>query len=203
MFMKSNVVKLAVCVLVLVVPFLVSSCKSSKPTGTTTSVAAVQQGVPGGIFVETHEMTADVTALNAAKRTVTLTTADGKKTTVKCGPEVINFDQIRVGDKLKVLATEEVAIYMATGAPPADGGAALVALAPKGAKPGGIVASTVQATATVTAIDLEKRKATLQFADGTTHTVAVRPDVDLTQRKVGEQVVIRTTDAFAISVDKQ
>jgi len=201
--MKSNVVKLAACVLVLVSLLIVSSCTSSKPTGTKTSVAAIQQGVPGGIFVETHEMTADVTAINAAKRKVTLKTADGKKTTVKCGPEVINFDQIRVGDKLKVLATEEVAIYMATGAPSSDGGAALVALAPKGAKPGGIVASTMQVTATVTAIDLKKHKATLQFADGTTHTVAVRPDVDLTKRKVGEQVVIRTTDAFAISVEKE
>lgn len=201
--MKSNVVKLTACVLLPVVALVASSCKSSKPTGTTTTVAAIQQGVPGGVFVETHEMTADVTAIDAAKREVTLTTADGKKTAIKCGPEVINFDQIRVGDKLKVLATEEIAVYMAAGAPPADGAAAVVALAPKGAKPGGIVASTVQITATVTAIDLKKHKAALQFPDGTTHTVAVRPDVDLTQRKVGEQVVIRTTGALAISVEKQ
>ena len=202
--MKSNVVKLTVCALLLVGMLILSSCKSSKPTGTTTSVAAIQQGVPGGIFVETHEMTADVTAIDAAKREVTLKTADGKKTTVKCGPEVINFDQIRVGDQLKVLVTEEVAVYMATdAASSSDGGAAVVALAPKGAKPGGIIASTVQITATVTAIDLKRHKATLQFPDGTTHTVAVRPDVDLTQRKVGEQVVIRTTGALAISVDKE
>jgi hypothetical protein len=204
MIMKPTVLKLTAYVLFLVVLLIVSSCKSSKPTGTTTSVAAVQQGVPGGVFVETHEMTADVTTIDAAKREVTLKTADGKKTTVKCGPEVINFDQIRVGDKLKVLATEEVAVYMATdAAPSADGGAAVVALAPKGAKPGGIIASTVQVTATVTAIDLKRHKATLQFPDGTTHKVAVRKDVDLTQRKVGEQVVIRTTGALAISVEKQ
>jgi hypothetical protein len=203
MKMKSNVMKLAACVLLLVFVFIASSCKSSKPTGTTTSVAAIQQGVPGGIFVETHEIAADVTAIDAAKRTVTLTTPDGKKTTVKCGPAVINFDQIRVGDKLKVVATEEVAVYMATGAPSIDGGAAVVELAPKGAKPGGVIAATVQITATVTAIDLKRHKATLQFPDGTTHKVAVRPDVDLTQRKVGEQVVIRTTEALAISVDKQ
>jgi hypothetical protein len=203
MKMKSNAVKLSACVLVLVSLLIVSSCKSSKPAGTTTSVAAIQQGVPGGIFVETHEMTADVTAIDAAKREVTLKTPDGKKTVVKCGPEVVNFDQIHVGDKVKALATEEVAVYMATDAPPADGGAAVVALAPKGAKPGAVVASTVQVTATVTAIDLKHHKATLQFADGTTHTVAVRPDVDLTQRKVGEQVVIRTTGVLAISVEKE
>lgn len=154
-------------------------------------------------MVQTHKMTATVTDIDAAKRKVTLVTSDGEKTTVKCGPEVINFDQIRVGDQLKATVTEELAVAMAAeGAPPSDGGAAVVALAPKGAKPGGIVANTVQVTAKVTAIDLKHHKATLQFPDGTSKTVAVRPDVDLTQRKVGEEVVIRTTEAVALSVQK-
>lgn len=138
-----------------------------------------------------------------ARRAVTLAIPDGKKTIVKCGPEVINFDQIRVGDQVKVTVAEELAVYMATdAAPPGAGAAALVVLAPKGAKPSGVVASTVQVTATVTAIDLKRHKATLQFSDGTTRTVAVREDVDLTQRKVGEKVVIRTTEVVAISVEK-
>ena len=78
----------------------------------------------------------------------------------------------------------------------------MVALAPKGAKPGGIMAETTQVTAKVTAIDTEHRQATLQFDDGTTQTVAVRPDVDLSKRKVGDKVVIRTTEALAITVEK-
>ncbi len=92
---------------------------------------------------------------------------------------------------------------MATDAtPPSDSAITVVALAPKGAKPGGIVADTMQITAKVTAIDLMCHKATLQFPDGSTRTVAVRNDVDLTQRKVGEHVVIRTTGTLAISVEK-
>jgi hypothetical protein len=51
-------------------------------------------------------------------------------------------------------------------------------------------------------IDLGHHKATLTFADGTTKTVAVRHDVDLTKRKVGEKVVIRKTQAMALSVEK-
>jgi len=183
--------------------FTSCSSTSSKPTVETTTATSVQQGVPGGVVVETHKMTATVTGIDAAERKVTLVTPGGEKTTVKCGPEVINFDQIRIGDQLKVTVTEQLAIYMATeGAPSSDGGAAVVALAPKGAKPGGIVASTVQVTAKVTAIDLKHHKATLQFPDGTTSTVAVRKDVDLTKRQVGEEVVIRTTEALAISVEK-
>jgi hypothetical protein len=88
------------------------------------------------------------------------------------------------------------------GETPADGAAQMVALAPKGAKPGGIVAATTKVTAKVTAIDAEHHMATLQFEDGTTHTVAVRPDVDLSKRKVGDKVVIRKTEALAIRVAK-
>ena len=41
------------------------------------------------------------------------------------------------------------------------------------------------------------------FEDGTTKTVAVRPDVDLSQRKVGDKVVIRATEALALTVEKR
>src|SRR4051812_19074300 len=36
-----------------------------------------QRGVPGGIEVETHDVTARVTAVDSASRTVTLATSDG------------------------------------------------------------------------------------------------------------------------------
>jgi len=203
--MKSKTLNLTTLALFPAALLTFTSCSStsSKPTVETTSASSFQKGVPGGIVVATHRMTAPVTAIDAANRKVTLLDLDGKKTTVKCGPDVINFDQIHVGDQLKVTVTEELAVYMAAeGTSPSDGGAAVVALAPKGAQPGGIVASTVQVTARVTAIDLKHHKATLRFEDGTTRTVAVRQDVDLTQRKVGEQVVIRSTEAVAIRVEK-
>lgn len=181
-------------------------CSSDKPPAPRTESAGsttVQPGVPGGVAVDTHTMTANVLHLDAASREVLLATPDGRKERVKCGPEVRNFEQIRVGDQLKVTVAEEVAVYMASeGTPPDAAGASLVALAPKGAKPGGVMASTVQVVATVVAIDMHKHKATLEFPDGSRKTVAVRPDVDLTQRKVGEKVVIRKTEAMAISVDK-
>ena len=83
---------------------------------------------------------------------------------------------------------------------PTDGGAQLVALAPKGAKPGAIMAETTRITAKVAAIDTEHRKATLQFEDGSRRTVPVRDDVDLGKRKVGDTVVIRITESLAIQV---
>jgi translation elongation factor P/translation initiation factor 5A len=164
---------------------------------------ATAEGVPGGSVVQTFELTATVTAVDQATRKLTLLSPDGVKQTVKVGPEAVNFDQIRVGDRLKVTVAEELVVYVAgANEPPKDGGAQVVALAPKGAKPGGLMAETTQVTAKVTALDLEHRKATLQFEDGATRTVAVRQDVDLSKRNVGDKVVIRTTEMLAISVSK-
>ena len=200
--MKSHTFKWAGAALLPAVMLVFTSC-SSTPKIEPTTTAAYQQGVPGGVFVETYKNTATVTAIDAPNRKVTLVTRDGRMDTFKAGPEVVNFDQIRVGDQVKATVTEQLAVYMAKDNPPASAGdAALVALAPKGAKPGGMMAQTVQVTAKVTAIDLKHHKATLQFPDGTTKTFAVRQDVDLTQRQVGEEVVIRVTEAVAISVEK-
>lgn len=122
---------------------------------------------------------------------------------MKAGPEAVNFDQVGVGDWVKLTVTEELVVYLDEGSKsPSDGSASLVALAPKGAQPGGLVAETTQITGTVTAIDPKERTATLQFEDGTLKTFPVRSDVDLSKRKVGEKVVFRVTEMIAISVEK-
>jgi hypothetical protein len=155
-------------------------------TGQVTGATAVTEGVPGGSVVRTYQLEATVASVDRAARKVTLVDASGIKTTVKVGPEAVNFDQIHPGDKLKITVAQELVVSVAgEGEASSDGGAKMVALAPKGAKPGAVMAET-----------------TLQFEDGTTHTVAVRPDVDLSKRKVGDKVVIRTTGALAIQVVK-
>jgi hypothetical protein len=172
-------------------------------TGQGAAAAIVKEGVPGGAVVQTYDLKAEVISIDKATRKVTLMDAAGVKTTVKAGPEVINFDQIRVGDQLKITAAQELVVSVtAEGETASDGGAQVVALAPKGTKPGAIMAETTRVTAKVTALDAEHHTATLQFEDGSTRTVAVRPDVDLSKRKVGDKVVIRTTEALAIQVLK-
>ncbi|MEE4113919.1 MAG: hypothetical protein V2I40_13960, partial [Desulfobacteraceae bacterium] len=129
---------------------------------------------------------------------------DGDKVTVKVGPEAVNFDQIRVGDLVTATVTEELVVYLdEAGASAPDGSAAMAARAPKGAQPGGLVAGTTQATATVMAIDRTNRTAMLQFEDGSSQTFAVRDDIDLDQRNIGEKVIFQITEMIAISVEKQ
>ena len=179
------------------------SDKGPEPKAESTDSKTYQVGVPGSIAVDTTTVTANVVSVFAASREVVLDAPAGKRFTVKCGPEVVNFDQIRPGDQVKVTLTEEVAVSMASESDPPDtAGVTMVALAPKGAQPGAVMASAKQVTATVTAIDAANHSATLQFPDGQTRKVAVRPDVDLSKRKVGEKVVIRKTDLMAIRVEK-
>ena len=172
-------------------------------SGELTTAAVAIEGVAGGAFVQTYQLTAKVIAINQASRKVTLLSPDGIKQTVKVGPDAINFNQIRVGDTLKVEVTEELVVQLAgPGESAEDGAAALVAIAPKGATPGGVIAETTQVIATVTAIDQQKRTATLRFEDGSTKTFPVRSDVNLGKRKVGEKVVFRATEMVALSVEK-
>jgi hypothetical protein len=165
--------------------------------------AAAVEGVPGGVVVETHELTAKVTAIDRANRRLYLLSPDGIKQTVKVGPEAVNFDQIRPGDTLRVKATEELVVQMADpGDSATSESATAVALAPKGAKPGGVISETTEFVATVRAIDQQKHTATLRFEDGSEGTFPVRKDVDLGERKVGERVLIRLTESIALSMTK-
>ena len=161
------------------------------------------KGVPGGVVVQTVKVTAAVTAIDHAKRKATLMASDGKKFTVKAGPGAVNFDQIRVGDQVAATLVEKLVVSLVDKeAPSAEGAATVVAQAPKGGQPGGLAAETIQVAGKVIAIDLEKRKATLQFEDGSTETFSVRPDIDLSRHQVGERVVFRVTEMIAIGIEK-
>jgi hypothetical protein len=203
--MKSVIFKFTMPTLSAAAMLALTSCSSTPPPPPQdSSAASVQPGVPGGVFVNTREVSARVTAIDYAKRTATLLDSDGKKFPVKVGPDAINFDQVKVGDLVKATLTEELVVYLAGGREPKrDAAAAVVVLAPKGAQPGGVVAETVRVTGTVIAIDRTNRTATLRFEDGSTKTFPVRPDVDLNQRRVGEKVTFRVTQMIALTVEKK
>jgi hypothetical protein len=184
--------------------FILTACTSTPPPppvgGATISYT---KGVPGGVILQTFEVTATVTALDLAQREATLLGPDGKKFVVTVAAEAVNFDQVRVGDQVKATVTEKVvASVEKAGAAAGEGAASLVALAPKGARPGGAAAETLQLTAKVVAIDASKRTATLRFDNGASRILPVREDVDLSQRQVGETVVFRITELVAISLTK-
>jgi hypothetical protein len=184
---------------------VLTSCSSTgttdEPLGETTRATVYKEGVPGGIIIETTKLNATVAAVDSTNRTVTLAVKDSGQKTIKCGPEVINFDQIHVGDRVRATIKSELVLALAgADTPTMDAGVTAAALAPKGDKPGGVVAEMQEYIATVTAISQRRREVTLRLPDNSTRTFTVRPDVDLSQRMVGEKVAVRVTVAVAIAV---
>ena len=170
----------------------------------TSSSATYIPGVPGGVTSNVMTIVATVSSIDYTKRSVTLEDEQGHKRTLQISPEATNFNQVKLGDKVTVKFAEEMAVFMGDAKAPAeDSGAALVAKAAEGEKPAILLADTRELTAVVKAVDLAKHSATLEFADGSSRTVAVRPDVPLSSDAVGRHVVIRITNAIALAVTPQ
>jgi hypothetical protein len=163
-----------------------------------------QAGEPGAVVVAVVTSTATVDAIDAAKRKVTLKWPDGKTKTLKVGKEAINFDQIAVGDRVNTTFVEELAVFVKkSDAPPSAEETETVALAPKGAKPGVIVADTQVLTAKIEAIDTKNRTVTLKGPEGQSKTLKVGKNVkNFKALKKGDEVVVRFTEALAIIVEK-
>ena len=157
---------------------------------------------PGGVVVvQTVRMQATVVAIDATNRTVRLQPRRGAPKTFRVGEDAVNFQQVRVGDEVHAVVVEETAVTLVPGGtPPSVGAAAAVALAPEGAMPGAVMASTVEAVATVVAIDGHEHSVTLEFLDGRIQEVHVGKRRDLSNVGLGDSVRVQITEAVAISV---
>jgi hypothetical protein len=162
--------------------------------------ASIEAGVPGGSIVDTFEVTAKVTAVDRVNRMVTLLGENGNLTSFYCGPEIVNFGQIHVDDKVTVRMTDQLMVAMSDANTPSDGTMTTVLLSPKGGRPGGIVAETTQFSVTLVGIDTLRNWATFRFPDDSLRTYVCRPDVDVGHFRLGHQVVVRTTKSYAIWV---
>ena len=157
----------------------------------------------GAIEVGAITKTAKVTAVDPAKRTVTLVNQDGITNTYELGKNVRNFDQIKVGDEVKATLLEAVAVAVSkSNAPPDASGRDLVAIAPKGAMPGVIMAKTRQISAKIVSMDPQARTVTVEGPAGGTPTIRVGPKVNMDELQKGDDVTLRVTHALALRVDK-
>jgi Cu/Ag efflux protein CusF len=159
----------------------------------------------GGAFaIEGATATATVESVDPAKRTVTLKGPEGNTRTIQLGRQCVNFDQIKAGDQVRATLAEAVALSVSKGgaaAPSADRGP-VMALAPRGAKPGILVADTDTVTGQIKSIDPDKKTITLSDADGGTRTIKAGPNVNLSDLKEGDDVTARVTEAMAIVVTR-
>jgi ribosomal 50S subunit-recycling heat shock protein len=164
--------------------------------------AAAPADNPGVVLADVTAINASVEAVDKDKRTVTLNGPRGRTVTLKVGPNAKNFDQVKVGDTLKVRYLESIALFVRKPGEPADAAETqAVSVAPKGKKPAGIAVSTVEISAKVEKINYDKRLLTLKGPEGNVRTIKVDPRVKrLGEVKVGDDIVLRYTEAVAIQV---
>lgn len=176
------------------------AAKSAAPADK--SSAAAPAGEPGVVLADVTTINASVEAVDKDKRTVTLKGPGGRVVTLKVGPRARNFDQVKVGDTVRVRFLDSIALFVRKAGEPADAAEMqAVSVAPKGKQPAGIAVNTVEISAKVEKIDYNKRLITLKGPEGNTRTIKVDPRVKrLAEIKVGDDIVLRHTEAVAIQV---
>jgi Cu/Ag efflux protein CusF len=168
-----------------------------------TASAAFAQAQPPSSVSQASVVTetAVIQAIDSANRIITLKAEDGTLETVVAGPEVVRFNELKVGDKVIFKYYESVvyAIQQPGAKPPAREASAIVRGA--GPKPGGTLSQQVTTVVTIKAIDLAIPSVTITTADGNTMSIKVEDKSNLTGVKVGDKVQITYTQALALSVE--
>jgi hypothetical protein len=164
------------------------------PTGTPGKAAASR----------TARVTATIKAIDVAGRSLTLQNKAGETETLKVGPEVQRFNEFAVGDVIVADYEQGLALeFQPAGTetvPPtavAAGGRA-----GKDQAPGAAAAAGVQATVSVTAIDVAKRLVTFQGPGGNSYQVKAGPKVQIEKLKVGDRLLATYVEAVAIKLEK-
>jgi translation initiation factor IF-1 len=125
----------------------------------------------------TAERVAVVETVNATERSVLARGPDGRLTTVRVGPQVRNFAQIKPGDRIVTTVTDAVAVSMARPETRgATGSAAVATRAAAGQRPAASINEAERVRVRIESIDLGRNSATFALPNGERRTAAVRGD---------------------------
>lgn len=153
--------------------------------------------------VEVVTISAVVDKIDLEKRKVTLTLDDGKKKTYKVDKAAVNLDKVQEGDHVRMALTEELIVTVnKAGETPGAASLATVSVAPRGAKPSGMVVETTAMSGKILEIDEAKHKVTFEDPEGKKKTVKVRKSFDLSGLAIGESVDAVLTESVIIDVSK-
>jgi hypothetical protein len=179
-------------------------------TGGLTTMAAAQgketaarAAKPGGVVVDVAKLTGTVKAVDLRNKTLTIEGSGGRIVVVSA-KNALNLEQVKAGDKVNVEFVEEMALLVRkSDAAPSATETQMMNLAPKGHKPSGVVAQTLELTGDVESIDVQKRTIALKGPAGNVRTFKVGAEAkNFGQIKQGDQVVLRFIEAMALSIIK-
>lgn len=178
---------------------IVSGC-AQQPSATDDTVVSSEPGK--GMVTRTVQVSAQVVAIDARTRTLTLKGPDGKVVDIVAGSEVRNFAQIRTGDRVVARYVQALSLVLRKTAGSRDVTAAAVAgRAAPGERPAAAVAGQVTAVADVIAVDRANMVITLRGPRGNVVDLHVKNPDHFKVVKKGDQVLVTYTEAAALSVE--
>jgi hypothetical protein len=153
---------------------------------------------------KTEPITATMTiqAIDKANRLVTLRDESGAEDTMQIGPAMKRFDELKVGDKVKISYYESLVFQVRKPGDPIKTAGDTAKLTPgTGASPSGTLSSQQTTSVEVLAIDQKLPSITVKTADGRTVTRKVDNPKNLEGVKVGDKIDITYTQAAVLSVE--
>ena len=143
--------------------------------------------------------------INLAERLFTLTYEGQNEMVVEAAEDLKGIEDIKVGDKVRVTYLKSTAVFVTSPdaeRPPVTE-SRVVQVSSKDGKPRKVTVDIKEETSIVEAIDVENRTATLKGPDGKVVTINVSDEVkNLENVKVGDQVVLQTTESVAVDITK-
>jgi hypothetical protein len=158
-------------------------------------------GFGGQTYTVSTTTTSTVVSVDVALRTLQLKQPDGTITNYKAGPEVVNLEQVKVGDRVETTLAEARTVgFAAAGTQLSSSDKSNVVHSPDG---GPVIAvNTRTLTAKVLSVNLVLHSVTLQVADGKTMTVTANPNTNLAIVNAGDEVSVKVSEARTFRVLK-
>ena len=141
-----------------------------------------------------------ITRIEKESRLVTLKTVGGDTLSVVCGPEVKNFDKLKVGDKVQTVYKETLSIRVDKTGEMVETTETTSTSAKKGDAPAAQFWEKREVKARITQIDKAGGTAEIQTKNGEAFTVIPDQVENLDKVQVGNYVVVTQTSSRAISV---
>ena len=162
--------------------------------------AAQGQVKDRAVAVQETEAVVTVTKVDKKARSVTFRGPKGNIGTLSVPPEAQNLDQVKPGQQYRMKYVESVAVEIRKGGVPTAASEQQVKLAPKGAKPGGVIVRTQQLTGVLDDVDYAKRYVSVRGPKGTVVPFKVADDVPLESLKAGDSIAVTYTGALTIEM---
>ena len=169
--------------------------------GLAATTAVMQTPVTKAVSVTAR---ATITAIDSTLRTVTLKDEMGMEDTYPVGPDVTRFNELKVGDVVRMTYYESYVLMVRKPGDPAPTQEATnsALTRAKSKLPAATLAVQDKGTVTVKAIDTAAPSVTVTTSDGRTVTRKVEDANNLKGLKVGDVIDITYTRALVTSIER-